>query len=127
VAKYDDAIMLDQSGYVAEATGANIFTVENGHLVTPLPTACLLGITRATVLDLAKELHIEVTQTFVTPQDVYAADECFLTGTGVDGLIPVGEVDGRKIGTECPGPTTMKISDAYVELTKTKFLTPVYK
>jgi branched-chain amino acid aminotransferase len=123
---FDDAIMLDKDGFVAESTGSNIFVVRRNELLTPLPTSCLRGITRQTILSLSRELRITATETFLTPHDLYAADESFLASTGIDGVAPIAEVDGRKIGEECPGPITKRISSAYLQLTKTEFLTPVY-
>ncbi|MHB9024561.1 MAG: branched-chain-amino-acid transaminase [Armatimonadota bacterium] len=101
-----EGIMLNAQGYVAEATGDNVFLVQNGKLVTPpLYTGCLEGITRNAVMDLAREAGIQVEETPMTMYSVYAADECFLTGTAAE-IIPVVTVDSRAIGTGTPGPVT---------------------
>lgn len=109
----DEAIMLDWRGYVCEATGANIFIVKHGVLLTPpLYASILPGITRQTIIDIAKKLSIDVLERDLTIHDVYNADEIFLTGTGIE-ILPVIEVDGRKIGNGEPGPLTLKIIKAF--------------
>lgn len=98
-----EAIMLNQEGYVAEATADNIFIVRRGILYTPpLSAGCLEGVTRNAVLDIADKLGIEAREELFTRHDVYTADECFLTGTAAE-LIPVVKVDGRLIGQGQPG------------------------
>jgi branched-chain amino acid aminotransferase len=101
-AKVDEAILLNQQGRVAEGSAENIFIVRNGKLLTPPVTdGALAGITRQTVIDLAKTAAIPFNERPLAPYDLYTADECFLTGSGAE-LIPVKEVDGRPM-TYCPG------------------------
>ncbi len=104
-----EAIMLNAQGYVAECTADNIFVVQKGEIITPSSSAgALKGITRATVLDIAKELGIPMRAGDLTRYDVWCADECFLTGTGAE-VIPVVKLDGRVIGTGKPGPITARV------------------
>jgi branched-chain amino acid aminotransferase len=113
-----EALMLNQEGYVAEATGDNIFIVKKGILITPaLHVGLLEGITRNTVMDLARERNIPVEEKVFTLYDVYTADEVFLTGTAAE-LIPTVEVDGRIIGDGQPGPVFKELRAAFRELTK---------
>ncbi|MEK7475807.1 MAG: branched-chain-amino-acid transaminase [Candidatus Coatesbacteria bacterium] len=113
-----EAIMLNAEGYVAECTGDNLFIVRGGRLLTP-PTAtgALEGITRATVLELARGLNIPSSEENFNQYEIYTAEECFLTGTAAE-LIPVVTVDTRPIGTGKPGPVTLKLIDAFRELTR---------
>jgi branched-chain amino acid aminotransferase len=115
--------MLEPSGCVAESTGANIFYVKKDKLFTPPTTVALEGVTRATIIDLAKEKGIEVCEKATTSQDLYTADEVFPTGTGIDGLVQTIEIDGRKIGNGI-WPISHKLRMAYTELIHSKFLTP---
>ncbi|MFA4985423.1 MAG: branched-chain-amino-acid transaminase [Candidatus Brocadiia bacterium] len=110
-----EAIMLGEGGVVCECTADNIFTIKDGKVVTP-PTwlPILNGITRSTVLDLCAKMGIPAAECPFTLHDVYNADELFLTGTGAE-LIPVIEVDGRKINDGTPGPIFKKILDAFRE------------
>jgi len=123
-AHFDDAIMLDPSGYVAEASGANIFFVKKGKLFTPPATVALEGITRSTILDLALDLGIATHEGQCTSQDLYSADEVFLTGTGIDGIVQVIEIDGRKIGNGS-WPVSDRLRKAFTELIHSKYLTLV--
>ncbi|MCO1603542.1 branched-chain-amino-acid transaminase [Desulfosporosinus nitroreducens] len=108
-----EAIMLTQDGYVAEGTADNIFIYRNDVLLTPpLSAGILEGITRNTVIQLAKELKIEVKEELFTRHDLYTADECFLTGTAAE-LIPVINADGREIGDGIPGPAFIKLLEAF--------------
>ncbi|MEN6520378.1 MAG: branched-chain-amino-acid transaminase [Armatimonadota bacterium] len=108
-----EGLMLNMQGYVAECTGDNIFIIKDKKVYTPLPAAGILeGVTRNTVMDLAREDGYEVIESWLTVFDIYSADECFLTGTAAE-VIPVVNVDGRQIGTGKPGDTTMKLSRAY--------------
>lgn len=114
-----EGLMLNVEGYVAEATGDNIFLVSGGKLITPPPSAGILeGITRNTVMELAEGMGIAVVEKMFTQFDVYIADECFLTGTAAE-VIPVSVVDGRTIGSGKPGEMTKKLMAAYHELTRT--------
>lgn len=113
-----EALLLNQEGYVAEATGDNIFIVKKGILITPaLHVGLLEGITRNTVMDLARERNIPVEERVFTLYDVYTADEVFLTGSAAE-LIPTVEVDGRIIGDGQPGPVFKELRAAFRELTK---------
>ncbi len=122
----EEAIMLNAEGYVAECTGDNIFLVKGKQLLTPpLSAGALYGITRATVIELAEQSGLKVSEPNLTRYDVFNADECFLTGTGAE-LIPVTKVDGRVIGTGKPGPITRKLVGEYHALTQVSG-EPIYK
>ena len=112
---YIEAIMLDHEGYVAECTGDNIFLMKDGKMITP-NRGMLVGITRNTVLDLAKEENIPTEERLVTQDDVYAADECFLTGTAAE-VIPIVKVDGKTIGDGSVGSTTQKLMEKFHAIT----------
>ncbi len=123
---YQEAIMLNDRGFVAECTGDNIFYFKGNELITPsLDSGLLNGITRRAVMDLAKKMDFEVLESTVVLHDLYNADECFLTGTAA-GVVPVVKVDGRVIGTGRPGEKTMALSKKYEALTK-KEGTPVLR
>ena len=110
-----EALMLNHKGEVAECTGDNIFLVRDGTLSTPpLDAGILGGITRQTVIELAREDGIEVAEVPLTKHDVYVADECFLTGTAAE-VIAVVKVDGREIGTGKPGPMTLELKKRFHE------------
>jgi branched-chain amino acid aminotransferase len=114
----EEAVMLNAEGYVAECTGDNLFIVKNRALFTPpLSAGALYGITRQTVLELAEEAGLKVSEPNLTRYDLFNADECFLTGTGAE-LIPVVKIDGRVIGTGKPGPITRRLEEDYHALTK---------
>lgn len=113
-----EALMLNQQGYIAECTGDNIFLIQNGIVRTPHPSSGILqGITRDTAIDLAREAGHKVEEVFLTPMDVYSADEAFLTGTAAE-VIPMVSLDGRKIGCGTPGKVTVDIIDRYRKLTR---------
>jgi len=115
-----EGLMLNTQGYVSEATGDNIFLVREGRIVTPPPAAGILeGITRATVMHLAKTREYQMDEVMLTLVDVYWADECFLTGTAAE-VIPVVRVDGRTIGDGKSGPVTKDLIQAFRELTRTE-------
>ena len=112
-----EALMLNHKGEVAECTGDNIFIVHHGVLRTPPRDAGILeGITRNTVMDLARQSGISVEETTMTRHDVYIADECFLTGTAAE-IVPVVSLDGRPIGTGKPGPMTRDLLAKFRALT----------
>ena len=114
----DEAIMLDSLGYVAECTGDNIFIVKRNHLYTPPQCmGTLRGITRDSVLEIARKDKIQVHEHVLTRHEVFISDECFLTGTAAE-IIPVVKVDGRVIGTGKPGKLTLNLMKKFKELTK---------
>ncbi|MFH1281659.1 MAG: branched-chain-amino-acid transaminase, partial [Candidatus Omnitrophota bacterium] len=113
----DEAIMLDSLGYVAECTGDNIFVVKNGHLYTPPQCmGTLRGITRDSILEIARKYKIPAHEHVITRHEVYISDECFLTGTAAE-VIPVVKVDGRVIGQGKPGKLTLSLMKKFKELT----------
>ena len=117
---YQEALMLDHLGYVAECTGDNIFVVKGGELYTPPQCmGTLRGITRDTVLAIAKKLKIPTHEHVITRHEVYISDECFLTGTAAE-TIPVVKVDGRCIGEAKPGKITKMIMREIKKGTKTQ-------
>jgi branched-chain amino acid aminotransferase len=115
----DDALMLDASGFIAEASAANLFIVKDGQVVTPWAKACLDGITRGAVMDLASAHGRVVIERDISATEVLNADEVFLTGTGTE-ITPVIEVDGRGIGARRSGPVTAALYDAYSELVRSE-------
>ena len=114
---YDEALLLDTQGFVAEGTGENIFIVRNGQLITPSLTSALEGITRETVTTIAKDLKIEVIERNITRDEVYSADEAFFTGTAAE-VTPIKELDRRKIGKGKRGPMTREIQSIYFDTVK---------
>ena len=112
---YDEAMLLDPEGYVAEGAGENLFIVKKGKLYTPDLTSCLEGITRATVLQIAEELGLAVQEKRITRDEVYCADEAFFTGTAAE-VTPIRELDGRQIGIGSRGPVTEKIQAKYFDV-----------
>ncbi len=112
---YNEAIMLDHMGFVAECTGDNIFLIKNGVLITP-SQGILKGITRDAVLSLAAKLKMKTEVRLVSRHEVFNADECFLTGTAAE-LIPIIKVDGRVIGEGKPGKDTKKLLVSFQNLT----------
>jgi len=116
VAGADDAVMLDQRGFVAETNATHIFLVSDGRLGTPTAAACPEGITRQAVLDLAGQAGIEVVIGDFSLTQLYTADELFVTGT-MGGLTPVLSLDGRRIGGGQPGPVSAKLTSLFAELT----------
>ena len=113
----EEAVMLNAEGFVAECTGDNLFIVKGGQLFTPpLSAGALYGITRQTVMDLAREMGIAVSESNLTRYDLFNADECFLTGTGAE-VIPVVKIDGRVVGRGRPGPIARELEKRYHALT----------
>ena len=111
-----ETLMLNHQGEVAECTGDNIFIVQDGRLLTPPVEAGVLeGITRGAVMELAAEDGVEVVETTMTLEDVYAAEEVFLTGSAAE-IVPVIKVDGNQIGNGTPGLLTRRIADLYSQL-----------
>ncbi|HTV42863.1 MAG TPA: branched-chain-amino-acid transaminase [Candidatus Sulfotelmatobacter sp.] len=116
---FEEAIMLNAEGYVAECTADNLFIIKSGELFTPpLSAGALYGITRQTVIELAVQDGMKVCEPNLTRYDIYNADECFLTGTGAE-IMPVIRVDGRTIGTGKSGRITRKLEENYRALTDT--------
>ena len=109
----DETLLLDSQGYVSEATGENVFIVRNNYLKTPpTSTPILEGLTRDTVITLAKDMNIEVIQEKFTRDELYIADEVFLTGTAAE-ITPIREIDFRRIGEGVRGPVTKKIQKEF--------------
>lgn len=109
---YDEALLLDTEGYVAEGSSENVFIVRDGEVLQPETTSALDGITRRTVETLAREAGLSVRAKRITRDEVYCADEVFLTGTAAE-ITPVIEVDRRRIGTGKPGPVTRLLQQRY--------------
>jgi branched-chain amino acid aminotransferase len=118
-AGYDEAIMLDAEGYVSEASGENIFIVRDGALKTTPLTSVLPGITRASILAIARDKGYVVVEERFTRDEIYTADEAFFTGTAAE-LTPIREVDDRQIGAGSRGPITADIQQAFFEIIKGK-------
>ena len=115
---YDEAILLDANGYVSEGSGENIFVIKKGVIHTPdLASSILEGITRDTVIQLAREMKYEVKETRITRDQLWLADEVFLTGTAAE-ITPVREVDNRAIGEGSVGPITKKIQARFFDVVK---------
>ncbi len=111
---YEEAILLDIKGNVAECTGENIFIVKDNVLITPPTSNALKGLTRDSLLTIARDFGIETKEEFFGRKELYAADEAILTGTAAE-VTPIREVDGKKIGTGKPGPVTKKLQDKFYE------------
>jgi branched-chain amino acid aminotransferase len=109
---YDEVLMLDTQGFVAEASSSNFFMVVNGELITPPTDACLQGITRDSVIQIARDFGIRVIERRITRDEVYVADEAFLTGTAVE-MTPICSVDRRTLGEGKPGPITLQLQEAF--------------
>lgn len=116
-AGYDEAIMLDTEGYVAEASGENIFMVRDRRLKTTPLTSILPGITRDSVITVARDRGYEIQEERFTRDELYTADEAFFTGTAAE-VTPIREVDNRKIGSHCPGPVTSELQQAFFRIIK---------
>jgi branched-chain amino acid aminotransferase len=111
---FDEAIMLDTEGYVSEASGENIFIIKKGRIKTTPLTSVLPGITRACVIQIARDLDFEVVEERFTRDELYTVDEAFFTGTAAE-VTPVREVDGRRIGPGKPGPVTLAVQKRFFE------------
>ncbi len=112
---YDEALLLDREGYVAEGSGENIFIVRDGVLHTPMLTSALDGITRRTLITLAGELGLEVREGLISRDEVYIADEAFFTGTAAE-VTPIRELDRRAIGPGTRGPLTERLQSLYFDV-----------
>jgi branched-chain amino acid aminotransferase len=111
---YDEALLLDPEGYVAEGAGENLFIVKKGKLYTPDLTSCLEGITRDSIITLAKDLGIELIEKRITRDEVYCADEAFFTGTAAE-VTPIRELDTRTIGSGTRGPITHRLQTLFFD------------
>jgi branched-chain amino acid aminotransferase len=116
---YDEALLLDVDGFVAEGAGENLFVVKDGQIYEPEIASALVGITRATVHTLAKELGYSVISKRLTRDDIYIADEAFFTGTAAE-VTPIRELDGRQIGAGRRGPITTKIQSLFFDVVNGK-------
>jgi len=112
---YDEALLLDDQGYVAEASGASFFMVRNGELITPPSDNALESITQKTVIEMAQNMGINVVRRRITREEIYIADEAFLTGTAAE-ITPVRLIDARVIGNGARGEMTEKIQSAYFDI-----------
>jgi branched-chain amino acid aminotransferase len=120
-----DAVFLNEQGYVCELTGDNLFIIKNNRVITPpLWLGILDGITRREVLRVAAEQGFETAEEPLTMHDLYTSDECFCTATRIE-ILPIVWIDGRQIGDGMPGPITVKLVKAYIELAKREG-TPIY-
>jgi branched-chain amino acid aminotransferase len=120
----DEAIMLNQNGTVAEGTGDNVFIVKDGVIITPPPTAgILIGVTRDAAITLAREERIQVLEKDFTIHELYNADEAFLSGTAAE-IVPLIEVDGKKIGNGDAGSITSKLIEKFKKIRTTGI--PIY-
>ena len=126
----EEALLLDNEGYVAEGSGENIFIVRRGKIHTPELTSCLDGITRRTGFALAEELGVEIVERRITRDEVYVADEAFFTGTAAE-VVPIRMLDGREIGSGSRGPITEQLQSMYFDAVRgnrpqnAAWLTPV--
>ena len=111
---YDEALLLDVDGFVAEGSGENIFIIRNGKLYTPDLTSALEGITRDTIVQLAAEIGLSVIEKRITRDEVYSADEAFFTGTAAE-VTPIRELDRRSIGNGTAGPITKQLQKMYFD------------
>lgn len=119
-AGYQEAIMLDPQGYVAEASGENIFVVRDGRISTPPQgTSILAGITRDTIMTLCAEMGLQVTERPISRDELYIADEVFMCGTAAE-VTPVSELDNRKIGSGTRGPITQRVQERYFQVVRGK-------
>jgi len=116
---YDEALLLDVDGFVAEGAGENLFIVKDGVIYEPEIASALIGITRATIITLAEELGYKVVSKRLTRDDVYIADEAFFTGTAAE-VTPIRELDGRQIGEGHRGPITTKIQSLFFDVVNGK-------
>ena len=117
-AGYDEAVMLNEQGYITDGSGENLFIVRDGRLTTPpISAGCLDGITRGSVMRIGRDLGYEVTEENLVRTDLYNADECFFTGTAAE-ITPIREVDDRAVGEGHRGPITKELQGAFFAATK---------
>jgi branched-chain amino acid aminotransferase len=112
---YDEALLLDPEGYVAEGSGENIFVVRDGVIYTPETTTALNGITRLTIFKLAEDRGFDIITKRMTRDEIYVADEAFFTGTAAE-VTPIAELDNRPIGNGSRGPITERLQSDYFDL-----------
>ncbi len=112
---YDEALLLDTDGYVSEGAGENVFIVKNGKIYTPDLASCLDGITRDSVLTMARDLGIDIIEKRITRDEMYCADEAFFTGTAAE-VTPIRELDNRQIGSGSRGPVTEKLQSLFFDV-----------
>jgi len=110
----EEALLLDNEGYVAEGSGENVFVIRNGTIYTPELTSCLEGITRDSIFAFANELGYTIVEKRITRDEVYVADEAFFTGTAAE-VVPIRELDGRSIGSGSRGPLTQQLQTMYFD------------
>ena len=110
----EEALLLDNEGYVAEGSGENVFVIRNGTIYTPELTSCLEGITRDSIFAFANELGYTIVEKRITRDEVYVADEVFFTGTAAE-VVPIRELDGRSIGSGSRGPLTQQLQTMYFD------------
>ena len=110
----EEALLLDNEGYVAEGSGENVFMVRDGKIYTPELTSCLEGITRDSIFRIAADLGYEIKERRITRDEFYVADEAFFTGTAAE-VVPIRELDGRAIGSGVRGPLTEKLQSIYFD------------
>ena len=115
----EEALLLDNEGYVAEGSGENVFIIRDDRIYTPELTSCLDGITRATIFTLAEELGYTIHEKRITRDEVYICDEAFFTGTAAE-VVPIRELDGRTIGSGSRGPLTEKLQGMYFDTVRGK-------
>jgi branched-chain amino acid aminotransferase len=126
----EEALLLDNEGYVAEGSGENVFLVRDGTIYTPELTSCLEGITRDSIFRIAADLGYQVKERRITRDEVYIADEAFFTGTAAE-VVPIRELDSRPIGSGSRGPLTEKLQSIYFDTERgreaqyAEWLTPV--
>ena len=129
-ARCEEALLLDNEGYVAEGSGENVFLVRDGTIYTPELTSCLEGITRDSIFRIAADLGYQVKERRITRDEVYIADEAFFTGTAAE-VVPIRELDSRPIGSGSRGPLTEKLQSIYFDTVRgreaqyAEWLTPV--
>ena len=122
---YDEALLRDDQGYIAEASGACLFMVKDGVLISPPNDNSLESITQITIIELAKDMNIKVVRRRITREELYVADEVFITGTAAE-IVPVVEIDGRKINDGKTGEITKKLREKFKEI-RTKLGTKIYE
>ena len=127
VAGFDEAICLDKNGHISEGIAENIFIVKNGKIITPpTSTGALVGITRDVIMKLAEKLGYKAVEANITPTDLFTADEAFFTGTAAE-VVPIVEVNKRKIGDGKPGPITKRLMQEFEKIVRDpKEGTPIY-